>query len=100
MNLSPIASQSILRCTMTRLFIMIVALALASGSGLRAQELNCEVTINTDQLQNVNRDVFTTLEESMREYFNTTHFTNDQYALNERIDCRFSLPWPTIPTML
>ena len=91
MNLSPIASQSILRCTMTRLFIMVVALALASGSGLSAQELNCEVTINTDQLQNVNRDVFTTLEESMREYFNTTHFTNDQYALNERIDCRFFL---------
>ena len=61
------------------------------SSKVFAQELNCEVTINTDQLQNVNREVFQTLEEAIREYFNSTHFTNDQYAVNERIDCRFFL---------
>ena len=44
--------------------------------------------INTDQIQATNRSVFETLAEAIREYMNTTHFTNDQYAVNERIDCR------------
>lgn len=53
-----------------------------------AQELNCEVTVNTDQVQGTNTSVFQTLQEAITEYINTTHFTNDQYATNERIDCR------------
>lgn len=56
-----------------------------------AQELNCEVTINTDQIQATNRSVFETLQEAVREYLNTNHFTNDQYSVNERIECRFFL---------
>lgn len=58
------------------------------GSTSKAQELNCEVSINTDQIQGTNNSVFKTLEEAVREYMNTTHFTNDQYSTNERIDCR------------
>ena len=53
-----------------------------------AQELNCEVTVNTDQVQGTNTSVFQTLQEAITEYMNTTHLTNDQYATNERIDCR------------
>ena len=53
-----------------------------------AQELNCQVSINTDQVQGTNNSVFKTLQEAISEYMNTTHFTNDQYAVNERIDCR------------
>ena len=53
-----------------------------------AQELNCEVTVNTDQVQGTNTSVFQTLQEAITEDMNTTHFTNDQYATNERIDCR------------
>ena len=52
-----------------------------------AQELNCDVTVNTDQVQG-NSSVFQTLKEAITEYMNNTHFTNDQYAVNERIDCR------------
>lgn len=66
---------------------------------LKAQELNCDVTINTDQIQATNRSVFETLQEAVREYMNTNHFTNDQYAVNERIDCRLFSPLPNIPIM-
>lgn len=69
------------------IIIFILSLA-ASISDLSGQELNCDVTINTDQVQATNRSVFETLQDAMREYLNTTHFTNDQYAVNERIDCR------------
>ena len=33
---------------------------------LKAQELNCDVTINTDQIQATNRSVFETLQEGVR----------------------------------
>lgn len=69
-----------------RLTLSVVALCLSAISS--AQELNCDVTINTDQVQGTNNSVFQTLQEAVREYMNTTHFTNDQYAVNERIDCR------------
>ena len=56
-----------------------------------AQELNCQVEINTDQIQATNKSVFETLKEAITEYLNTNHFTNLQYATNEKIDCRFFL---------
>lgn len=71
--------------------LSIILLAAAFLLGVHrsaAQELNCEVTLNTDQVQGTNTSVFQTLQEAIKDYMNTTHFTNDQYAVNERIDCR------------
>lgn len=56
-----------------------------------AQELNCQVEINTDQMQGTNKSVFETLQQAVNDYLNTTHFTNMQFNANERIDCRFFL---------
>ena len=53
----------------------ILFLCICCGAA-KAQELNCEVTINTDQLQNVSKEVFQTLQESVTEYMNSNHFTN------------------------
>lgn len=55
---------------------------------LQAQELNCQVEINTDQVQTTNRSVFETLKEAISDYMNENHFTNYQYSTQERIDCR------------
>lgn len=54
----------------------------------RGQELNCQVEFNTDQIQATNKSVFETLQTAVTEYMNETHFTNLQYATNERIECR------------
>ncbi|MDE5555284.1 MAG: DUF4835 family protein [Muribaculaceae bacterium] len=53
-----------------------------------AQELNCKVEINTDQVEGTNKQVFTTLQEAMNDYMNTNVFTNNQFSANEKIDCR------------
>lgn len=53
-----------------------------------AQELNCTVEINSDQVSGTNKSVFTTLQEAMNEYMNTTKFTNAQFSTNEKIECR------------
>lgn len=53
-----------------------------------AQELNCKVEFNTEQVGGTNRSVFQTLEQAVNEYMNTNVFTNAQFAANEKIDCR------------
>lgn len=52
------------------------------------QELNCQVEVNADQIQTANKQVFKTLEEAINEYMNTTKFSNAQFSINEKIDCR------------
>lgn len=55
--------------------------------GLRAQELNCSVTVNADQVSG-NKQVFETLQQAITEYLNNTTFTSAQFAANEKIECR------------
>jgi hypothetical protein len=68
--------------------LLLLLVVIASGFGCSAQELNCQVEFNTEQLQATNKSVFETLKESVTSYMNENHFTNLQYATNERIDCR------------
>lgn len=70
---------------------LLLILAVFVCSTLRAQELNCTVEINTDKVSGTNKSTFETLREAITEYFNTTVFTNAQYAANEKLDCRFFL---------
>ena len=49
---------------------------------LYAQELNCNVEINSDQVQGSNREVFTTLQQSIADYMNTTKWTDAQFYAN------------------
>ncbi|MCQ2310246.1 MAG: DUF4835 family protein [Paludibacteraceae bacterium] len=54
---------------------------------LSAQELNCNVIINHDQVQGTNVQIFTTLEQSIREFINTQRWTDMTVAEQERIEC-------------
>lgn len=54
----------------------------------KAQELNCQVEINSSQVQGTNKSVFETLQTAINEYMNTNIFTNAQFSPNEKIDCR------------
>lgn len=53
-----------------------------------AQELNCEVEVNTQSLQNISSSVFETFKEAVTEYMNTTKFSEAQIGVNEKIECR------------
>lgn len=57
-------------------------------ASLAAQELNCTVEFNTDQINGSNKSVFETLREAVTEYMNTTKFSNAQISANERLECR------------
>lgn len=55
-----------------------------------AQELNAVVTVNTQQVNLSNRNVFKTLEKSLHEFINNTTWTSIKTHDNERIRCNFT----------
>lgn len=57
---------------------------------MKAQELNCQVTVNADQVSS-SKQIFETLQQAIADYMNTTVFTNAQFATNEKIECRLFL---------
>lgn len=52
-----------------------------------AQELNCNVIVNADQVNQTNKQIFRTLEKSLNDYVNKTQWTNRDFNVNERIEC-------------
>lgn len=54
---------------------------------MQAQQLNCTVTVNAQQLSNANQQVFKTLETSISEFVNKTDWTGQAFKQSERINC-------------
>lgn len=52
------------------------------------QELNCQVTVNSDQVGQTNQQIFRTLERSLNDFVNKTKWTNRVYRENERVNAR------------
>ena len=73
---------------MNKLLRLLVSLFLLVPYVLKSQELNCQVEINSDQVQGTNKSVFETLQTAINEYMNANVFTNAQFSPNEKIDCR------------
>ncbi|MCL6273091.1 DUF4835 family protein [Muricauda sp. 2012CJ35-5] len=53
-----------------------------------AQELNCTVTVNSDQVSQTNQQIFRTLERSLSDFVNKSKWTNRVYRENERVNAR------------
>lgn len=72
-----------------RIIILLVAVTFALAS--EAQELKCTVTINSDQIQGSNKEVFNTLRSSIEDFVNNTKWTNLTFQDKERIECSMML---------
>ncbi|ALM07292.1 hypothetical protein SB49_05360 [Sediminicola sp. YIK13] len=55
---------------------------------LYAQELNCTITINSDQVGQTNQQIFKTLERSLNDFVNKSKWTNKVYKDRERVNAR------------
>ena len=53
-----------------------------------AQELRCNVQILSSQIQGTNKQVFETLQEDVYEFMNNRIWTEDNFANQERIECK------------
>jgi len=68
-------------------FIMLIV----SPGFILAQELRCNIQVNTQKIQGTNRTVFQTLQTSIYEFMNNTAWTNHVYGFDERIECNIML---------
>jgi hypothetical protein len=71
--------------------VLLIISLVSWGIALCAQELRCTVTINSDQVQGTNKEVFNTLKQSIEEYVNTLRWTNMTFQEKERIECSMLL---------
>lgn len=67
-------------------YILVFLLFVAIHS-VQAQELKCNVTINSDQVEGSNKAVFNTLQQSIQEFVNNSQWTNMTFQDKERIEC-------------
>lgn len=75
---------------MIRVFIAALTMIGVAFAG-RGAELLCTVEVDASKVSNVQPDVFTTLQEAMAEFMNTTSFTTAEYSPVEKIECRLFL---------
>ncbi|WP_108422903.1 DUF4835 family protein [Flagellimonas amoyensis] len=71
-----------MRKTLLSIFLLFISLSLS------AQELNCVVTVNSDQVGQTNQQIFRTLERSLNDFVNKSKWTNRTYRENERVNAR------------
>ncbi|HBK89392.1 MAG TPA: DUF4835 family protein [Cyclobacteriaceae bacterium] len=73
---------------------LLVLSAIAHG-----QELNCKVTINADQIQTSDRNVFKDMERSIALFMNSRKWSTDIYKNHERINCAIFLNISRMPSI-
>ena len=66
---------------------ILVFLLFAAIHSVQAQELKCNVTINSDQVEGSNKAVFNTLQPAIQEFVNNSQWTNLTFQDKERIEC-------------
>ncbi len=64
------------------LFVILLTVTVAG------QELNCVITVNSDQVSQTNQQIFRTLERSLNDFINKNKWTNRVYKENERVNAR------------
>lgn len=66
-----------------------------------AQELNCQVSIVTDnklEITSVEKEIFEQLEQTIYELMNNTQWTKDNFTVEERINCNLQLQIDEVPS--
>ncbi|CCH53760.1 hypothetical protein BN8_02881 [Fibrisoma limi BUZ 3] len=74
--------------------ILLLLLGLSGLALAQAQELNCQVNINSDQLiaqQKTDFSYVNQLKTVISEFMNTRRWTNDQFTPAERINCSLNI---------
>jgi len=71
-------------------WLLLLCILLLTGI-VQAQELNCTIQINSDQIQGTNKSVFNTLQKSISDFMNNRKWTEMSVANTERIECTLNI---------
>jgi len=64
-----------------------IAIILFVHISLHSQELNCNVQINTQQVQGTNKQIYQTLQTAIYDFLNSRAWTTHVFRQEERIEC-------------
>ncbi|MBB6610866.1 DUF4835 family protein [Pontibacter sp. Tf4] len=81
---------------MAKKLLLLVMLTIAT-LGAKAQELLCDVVVNSDQIQSTDRQLFSEMQTRIEELMNTQRWTNQSYGAEERIKCRLLINLTEMP---
>lgn len=82
---------------MNRVPIICIILFISGISN--AQELNCRVTINADQVQTSDRRIFEDMAEAFEQFLNNKQWSQDDFESYERINCNLIVTLQNTPTL-
>lgn len=78
--------------------ILSACLICASVSVVTAQEFNCKVKINADQIEGTYKQMFSTLETDLSEFVNNRKWSEAKFSNIEKIDCTLQFNIKSIPS--
>lgn len=78
---------------------VLLFLAFILPNVVSAQDLNCDVTINADQIQTSDRRVFQDMETALENFMNGRDWTPDEFKVEERIKCSISINLVSMPSI-
>jgi len=80
-----------------------LALVLFAALGAAAQELRCNVVVNTNQIQQTgqiaDQQVFRDLQQAIADFMNTRRWTDDKFSAVERINCNLVINIIKVPAI-
>ncbi len=80
-------------------YIFIIILGWLTCRSAFAQELQCEVIINDDQVTVTDKRVFRDMQRDIFNYLNNRRWTNTLYKPEERIQCRLLMTITSVPNI-
>lgn len=81
-----------------KIVIQILALLIVPALG-NAQELNCRVAIDFTQVTVTDPSIFDEMESDLSEFINNRKWTDDNFELEERINCNLLMTITAVPTV-
>jgi hypothetical protein len=69
-------------------YIFVLLLAFQYGN---AQELNCTVNVISPRIQGSDKKIFTTLQQGILEFMNSSKWSADKFRSEEKIDCNIQI---------
>lgn len=70
-----------------RKVLLILAIILGLGTFAKAQELQCELRVNTAKVPGSDKTIYQNLQTALYEFVNNTKFTEINFRQNEKIEC-------------
>ncbi|TXK52077.1 DUF4835 family protein [Pontibacter qinzhouensis] len=77
--------------------ILVLLCVYVVAVGAKAQELQCDVVVNSEQVQYTDKQLFTEMQTRIFEFMNNRRWTDQAYRAEERIKCRMLINLVEMP---